>query len=373
MKLGLVVPGFSADETDWCIPALRHLVRELARVHDVHVFTLRYPHRRATYRAFGATVHALGGATASGWRRGPLLAGALHSVLAEARRGRFDALHGLWADEPGFVAVMAARLLRVRCVVSLMGGELVDLPQIGYGHQRSRAARSLIAASLYGADAVTIGSRTLYECARNRVPEQKRLVVCPLGVDTTLFSPNGTRADMGAGFHILHVASLEPIKDQTTLIRAFACVVAERPDARLHIIGTGRKDASLRALSHDCEVADNVVFHGKIAHDRLPAYYRAADVCILTSLYESQSMVVLEAGACGRGTVGTRTGLMPEIVPADWLISPGDETGLAARLLQLAQNPALRHDLDAHAHNRSESYHLDATVAYWLALYGESL
>ena len=30
MRIGLIVPGFSADESDWCIPALLNFVRALA-------------------------------------------------------------------------------------------------------------------------------------------------------------------------------------------------------------------------------------------------------------------------------------------------------------------------------------------------------
>ncbi|MCZ7545184.1 MAG: glycosyltransferase family 4 protein [Anaerolineae bacterium] len=119
MKLGFVLPGFSASEADWCIPVFLNLVRALARDHEVHVFALRYPYERRTYTVYGATVHALGGATARGLRRVPLLVRAVRAVVAEARRRRFDVLHGIWADEPGLVAVAAGRMLRTPAVVTL--------------------------------------------------------------------------------------------------------------------------------------------------------------------------------------------------------------------------------------------------------------
>ena len=61
MKIGLVVPGFSADAGDWCIPALRNLARQLATTEEVHVLALRYPYRPSGYAVFGAQVRALGG------------------------------------------------------------------------------------------------------------------------------------------------------------------------------------------------------------------------------------------------------------------------------------------------------------------------
>jgi hypothetical protein len=69
LNIGLVTPGFSADEADWCIPALLNLVRRLAAVHDVTVYTLRYPHHDGSYGISGARVRAFGGATIGGWQR----------------------------------------------------------------------------------------------------------------------------------------------------------------------------------------------------------------------------------------------------------------------------------------------------------------
>ncbi len=103
-------------------------------------------------------------------------------------RRTFDVLHGLWADEPGFLAVSAGRLLGVPAVVSLLGGELVALPEIGYGGQLSRSNRWLTGQALRHAHAVTTGSELLREIAAPCVG-RGRLAVQPLGVDTHLFCP----------------------------------------------------------------------------------------------------------------------------------------------------------------------------------------
>src|SRR5262249_48102868 len=123
MRIGLITPGFSASEADWCIPALLNLVRTLARQHEVHVFALRYPYCRHTYSVYWAQVHACGGAVAAGFRRLPLIGRALARIVSQHRRQPFDLLHGLWADEPGFLAVTAGHWLKGPTVVSLLGGE----------------------------------------------------------------------------------------------------------------------------------------------------------------------------------------------------------------------------------------------------------
>ena len=166
MKIGLIVPGFSSDADDWCIPVLVDVVREVSRRAEVHVFALRYPHRRDRYAVHGAQVHSLGGGEIRGLARTRLLAAACAGVMAEHRRGRFSVLHGLWADEPGIVAVTTARLLRIPAFVSVMGGELVGMPDIGYGGRLAASNRLLTGVALRGANGVTAGSSPLAELVR---------------------------------------------------------------------------------------------------------------------------------------------------------------------------------------------------------------
>jgi glycosyltransferase involved in cell wall biosynthesis len=368
MKIGLVVPGFSASESDWCIPAVLNLVRELAPHCDLHIFSLRYPARPRDYSVYGATVHAFGGGRAAGIHRAPLLAAALAAIAREARSRPFDLLHALWADEPGFVAVMAGRLLDIPVLVSLMGGELIGLPRIHYGHQLSRAGRWMVRASLHGACRVTVGSNFLRRLAASHVAEE-RLEVRPLGVDTSLFKP-ALRKRAPAPRTVLHVASLSPVKNQKLLLRAFALVAAEVEDARLYLVGEGPLRPSLTSLAHALGIAGRVTFHGAISHQDLPHYYHMADLCVLPSLYESQGMVTLEAAATVRATVGTPVGLLPEIVPPGCLATAGASADLASRLASLLEDSQLREriadDVAAKAH---QNYGLGHTVPCLLALY----
>lgn len=332
MRIGLLVPGFSASEADWCIPALLDLARELARSHEVRMLALRYPHERRSYQVHGAEVTSLGAARSRGVGRLAMLTRAWAWLRRETRRAPFDILHALWAHEPGFIATVPAIQRRIPTVVSVLGGELTELPEISYGGQLSVSNRTMTRLALTRATRVTVGSDALRELIGPRVsPERLRTV--PLGVDADLFRPGpsaGAAPFPEGRVNLLTVASHVPVKGLDTLLEAFGIARERLPDLHLHLVGDGPCRADLETTARRLEIASQVTFHGHVPHERLPDYYRAADLCVLSSLFESQAMVLLEAAACGRGTVGTKVGLLPELVPEVYTCQPGDPTGLAA-------------------------------------------
>jgi glycosyltransferase involved in cell wall biosynthesis len=338
MRICLIVPGFSASESDWCIPVLRDLVSWLGGRHRVWLLALRYPYRSDTYSVFDTAVRSLGAGHGTGTRRALMFGRAVAAVVGEHRRAPFDVVHGLWADEAGYLATICGRWIGRPAVVSVMGGELVGLPDIGYGVQLGRTGRILVRRSLRFASVVTIGSAILERSAVSSGgrPRFRRL---PLGVDCERFSPDGEIADLAGAPRLLHVASLSPIKDQRTLLRAFARVAGRMPEARLHIVGDGALGSELEDRASRLEVAQRVVFHGAVPHDRLPPLYRAADLHVMSSRFESQGMTALEAAACRTPTVGTAVGILPELTGGVRTVPVGNPEALAAELLSLLESP----------------------------------
>jgi len=367
VKIGMVVPGFSASESDWCIPALLSLVRDLGKDHRVRVFALRYPHRRGSYPVYASTVEAFGGAGVRGLARLPLLMRAIASIRREHGRDPFDVLHAFWADEPGYVAVRAARSLGVSSVVTLLGGELVSLPEIGYGGRRSRLNRFLAAKALEGASRVTAGSTTLASLARPRATPS----LLPIGVDLSRFSPGDAVPSLLAGkTRLLHVASLVPVKDQRTLLKAFARVSRVVPDVSLNVVGCGPLESELKSLSKALGVEGRVVFHGAVPHHELPSYYRSADLAVMSSLHEGQEWVTQEAAACGCTTVGTRVGVVADLVPATIAVPCADPEALASGILDALSDRARLRTLGLRA--RAEvvaRYSLSGTLKALTSLY----
>jgi glycosyltransferase involved in cell wall biosynthesis len=107
-----------------------------------------------------------------------------------------------------------------------------------------------------------------------------------------------------------------PVKDQVTLLRAFAQLRREHGGACLEIVGSGPLAASLRDLAAGLGLDGSVRFRGEVDHAQLPSVYRGAGACVVSSRHEAQCMVALEAAACGVPLAGTRVGVMPEVTAA---------------------------------------------------------
>lgn len=373
MRLAILIPGFSAGPDDWCIPAQLSLARRLSAEAEVHVFPLRYPHHRQLYQVERITVHPLGGGETRGIPRLALLTRAMAAVMREHRRRPFDVLHAMWADEPGFVAALVGEWLGIPTVVSLLGGELVALADIGYGGQLSLLNRGLVRVALRRASRVLVGSAYLRRLAAPYTPSE-RLICLPIGVNTDLFRPTPRPDEPAVQLQgtpaLLHAASLVPVKDQATLLRAVARIVPEFPALHLHLLGGGPLDRPLQAMTQSLGIHNHVTFHGPISHTAMPAYYRAADLCVLASRHEGQEFATLEAAACGRATVGTAVGLLPDLLPAPCVARPGDDEGLSAALRWALADPARLAHLHATARDVVlKSYTLEQNVANLHALY----
>lgn len=372
MKIALVVPGFSAHEGDWSIPASLDFVRELAGRAEVHVYTLRWPEHGERYHVFGATVLAMNGRKRMGWRVVDLWQRTLRALAAEHERGAFDVIHAFWADEPAWVGTMAARRLRIPLVVSVRGGELVGFPALGYGLQRLRGRRALVRASLRAATRVTAGSAYLEAIARNWPTLSGKLERAPFGVDTTRFAPAPTRHDAARG-RVLNVGSLHPVKGQRHLLRAFAgATKAETPQATsslatatLTIVGDGPDRQDLQGLASTLGSTGRVRFAGAVPHGDMPRVYRDHDLLVQASVHEGQGMALLEAAACGLPAVGTPVGVLPEIGRAVTTIDQ-----LAAAVDELLRQSELRRQLGDEARARVEQeFSLPVCMARFFRIY----
>lgn len=364
MKIALVVPG-GVDRSGErrVIPCLLWLIERLVAAGDeVHVFALQQEPSPGKWHLLGAQVHNAG--------RRPRRLRAVAGLLAEHRRGRFDVIHAFWAAGPGAVAAVCGRLAGVPVVLTLPGGDLVALQDIGYGAQLTIGGRLWTRLALAAADRVVVQSWWMAEQASARgVPAE----VIPFGValDRWPVAPPRRRAD-GAPLRLIHVANLNRVKDQATLLNAMVLLRRGGVDVRLDVIGLDTLDGAVQRLCTGLDLDRCVAFHGFLPHAATRPWVERADLMVVSSRHEAGPLVALEAAVLGVPTIGTAVGHIADWAPAAAVAVPiGDSVALAEAIGGLAADEDERLRLAHAAQALALAADADATTAKTRRLYAE--
>jgi len=179
------------------------------------------------------------------------------------------------------------------------------------------------------------------------------------------------RYGLGSAPFILAVSTLQPRKNYTRLIQAFARL----PDQSTNLVIAGGKGWLFETIFSEVErlrLRERVIFPGFVADADLPALYSAARLLAYPSLYEGFGLPMLEAMACGTPVVASTASCLPEVAgDAARLVSPTDVEALAAALDQVLTDEALRRDLAAKGHARAGQFTWEHAARQLLATYRE--
>jgi glycosyltransferase involved in cell wall biosynthesis len=167
---------------------------------------------------------------------------------------------------------------------------------------------------------------------------------------------------------------LDPIKDLESLLRAFAIVRAEIPEARLRIFGAppnAREPyvARCRALASELGLTEAVAFEGRVPEIR--DAYAAGQIVVLCSISEGFPYTLIEAMTCGRPCVATDVGGVTEAVGDTGLVVPPRRPAeLAEACLTLLRDSDLRRRLGNAARLRAlEFFTVDRAVSAFDEIY----
>jgi glycosyltransferase involved in cell wall biosynthesis len=360
VKLAMVVPG-GVDRSGEVrvIPALLALIERLARRHEVHVFALRQEAAAEHWELVGASVHNIG----ERWTR----VRAIAAIRAEHRRAPFDLVHAIFSGSCSLVAVAAAVLLRLPSLVHVAGGELVALHAIGYGGRRKWRGRVREALVLRRADVVTAASAPIIDSLQALGVRALRV---PLGVDLRAWPPLAPHRRSATRARLIHVASLNRVKDQTTLLRALAILAEAGLDFCIDIVGVDTLHGAMQRLARQLGLERRVRFLGFKTQRELRPLMESADLLVLSSRHEAGPLVLLEAAVVGVPTVGTAVGHLAEWAPAAACVAPvGDRVGLARAIQRVLGDESLRLQLADAAQRRAVREDADETARTFDALY----
>ncbi len=361
MKIGIVVLGGVDRSGEYrVVPCLLWFLERVARVHDVHVFALQQEPRRSRYELRGARVHNAG--------LRPRRLRTLAAILHEHRQAPFGLLHAFWAVPSGVVAALAGRLLQRPVLLHLGGGELVALPDIAYGERRTRRGRIWTDLALRGATRITAASDTMREQTA-ALGYDAQLVT--LGVDLEAWpSAPVRRRDPGAPARLLHVGSINRVKDQGTLFRAAAALRDHGVAFCLDVVGEDTLRGEMQLMTRTLGISDRVRFHGFLPHRQLRPLVDRADLLLVSSRHEAGPLALLEAAVAGVPTVGTAVGHIRDWAPdAAVAVPPEDYRALAAETAALLADEGRRQRLALAAQARAIEEDADRTAERFLDIY----
>jgi len=198
-----------------------------------------------------------------------------------------------------------------------------------------------------------ISESTRDDLVARGVPAEQIRVIHP-GVDGARYTPGSARA---ARPTFLYVGRLKRYKGIDLAIRALAAARRARPDLRLEVAGTGDYRAPLEQLAASLGQTHAITFHGFVSEAGKLELLRSAWANIFPSPKEGWGITVVEAAACGTPSLASDSpGLRDSVrhMETGYLVPHGDVDALAARMLELAGNPALVARLGAGARRFAE-------------------
>ncbi|GIV67483.1 glycosyltransferase family 4 protein [Caldilinea sp.] len=167
------------------------------------------------------------------------------------------------------------------------------------------------------------------------------------------------------------VGSLSKLKGYDMLLKAFQCVVARIPSARLVFVGDGPERSTLQTLAESMRIEPYVRFLG--SQQNIEHVYRAFDLFVSSSYIEGLPTVLLESIASGVPVVATNIPGSREIIEdgvTGLLTPPGNPEAMAEVLIQALQSPQRMKLLATEALRRAKmQFSMDAVAKEYTALF----
>ena len=254
-------------------------------------------------------------------------------------------------------ALRVGRRLRIPVVYEVRASwedAAVDHGTAREGGLRYRLSRGLETWTLKRVDAITTICEGLRDEIVARGISANKVTVIPNAVDIDAFSTDGMpdselRTELGLeGSLVLgFIGSFYAYEGLDLLLRAMPQITASAGQVRVLLVGGGRQEDELKRLAAELGITRQVVFTGRVPHDKVQRYYNLIDMLI----YPRRSMRLtelvtplkpLEAMAQGRLVIASDVGGHRELIrhgQTGILFKAGDPAALAAAVLELQRHP----------------------------------
>jgi glycosyltransferase involved in cell wall biosynthesis len=284
----------------------------------------------------------------------------IYYFLFDCFRARFDILLGLWGWPSGCIVTILGKLLGIQSVVYVLGADAAGIASINYGILH-RPVLGRFARWTYNRTNLLLVISNYQKDRLQAFGIQRAIAVVPWGVDASTYTFKNKRALTGV-VRFIHVGHLSLVKDQVTLLKAFAIISARRP-SELQIFGADCLNGAVQKLCFELGIDKKVTFRDMVRHEDMPTHYQSAHVMLHTSLSEGQSMALTEGAASGVLLAGTAVGLLYDLKGEGGItVDAGQYEELAEKVLITLNDPLACDRYLRNAKDWSECHSFDWTV-----------
>ena len=199
------------------------------------------------------------------------------------------------------------------------------------------------------------------------------------GMDLKKFSPGERKVEVLQRYNlptdrpiVLHVNRLSEEKRINVLLDAIAKMQLGADNVHIALAGSGPAEADLREQVEQLHIGDRVSFLGFVDDNDLLALRRSANLFVIASEADLQSLATMEAMACGLPVIAADSYALPELVhdgENGYLFEPGNSDELARRLDTMLADPALCQQMGAKSLEVIAAHDRLKVVEQWESLY----
>jgi len=138
---------------------------------------------------------------------------------------------------------------------------------------------------------------------------KNKIYVVPTGINLEKFKKDIPDAEMDSllksfnikkdSFKLIFLGRISKEKNIETLINIMPKIISDNKNIQLIIVGDGPDRLELEEKVKDLGLENNIIFTNRIPNDKVPIYYKLADLFISPSKTETQGLTILEAMAAG--------------------------------------------------------------------------
>ena len=170
---------------------------------------------------------------------------------------------------------------------------------------------------------------------------------------------------------LVHVGSLQHFyKAPDILVRALAACAHRGLQFRLKILGDGQRRGDLEDLIRSVGIEDRVELLGHVADRRIVLeQLDEADLFVLPSRMEGLPRAMIEAMGRALPCIGSTAGGMPELLPGEDLVPPGDADALRDKIIEVLGDPERMSNMSARNLRVASDYRSDVLAPRRRAMY----